>query len=113
MSSIIPGQILRFIPIAIISGIAIAVSGFLSETIHLPFLLNILFSIGLGWLAPQKGWILAIVQAVTITIAYFVIKQTNLITTEHPDIADFTTYLALIPTLAGSYMGGFLKRAIS
>lgn len=103
----------RLIPLAIISGAAIIITGFMSETIHLPFLVNILLSLGLGWLAPQKGWILALVQAVSIVVIYLIITQTGMLVAKQADVADFTTYLSIFPTLAGSYMGAFLKRAMS
>jgi hypothetical protein len=70
-----------------------------------------LFSIGLGWLQPRRGWILALVQILTIFSSYALVVSTNTIGIEHPDVAEFVAYLAPVPTLAGSFMGGFLKRA--
>ena len=104
---------LRNLCIAAVSGLVISISGFKSESVHLPFLLNMLFSIGLGWLEPKKGWALALVQVATIFIGYYVFTNSNLLVAERPDVAEFATYLAAVPTLAGSFMGGFMKRAFA
>lgn len=111
MEKLITPSVLRHIPLAILSGLIIGYSGLKGESVHVPFFLNMLFSVGLGWLQPQKGWILALVQIVTILGGYFGFSGTGLLTAEHADVAEFATWLAPVPTLAGSFMGAFLKRA--
>lgn len=102
---------LRNLCIAAISGLVIAISGFKSESVHLPFLLNMLFSVGLGWLEPKKGWALALVQVAVIFASYYVFVGSDALVAERPDVAQFAAYLAAVPTLAGSFMGAFMKRA--
>ncbi|TDB63492.1 hypothetical protein [Arundinibacter roseus] len=104
-------SLMRQLPLAVISGLVIAASGFFSTSVHIPFLINILCSAGLGWLQPQKGWLLALVQLGAIIGGYFLIHAGELLPTDQPDVARFAMYLAAIPTFAGSFMGGFLKRA--
>ena len=104
---------LRNLFIAVISGLIISISGFKSESVHLPFLFNMLFSVGLGWLEPKKGWALALVQIATIFISYYLVSGSDIVKAERPDVAEFATYLAAVPTLAGSFMGGFMKRAFA
>lgn len=102
---------LRNLSIAAVSGLIISFSGFKSEGVHVPFLFNMLFSVGLGWLEPKKGWALALVQVAVIFISYYVFSGSDLLVAERPDVAKFATYLAAVPTLAGSFMGAFMKRA--
>lgn len=111
MNMLLTPSLLRQLPLAILSGLIILFSGFKSESVHLPFLLNMLFSVGLGWLQPQKGWVLALVQIATIFFGFFGVTLTNLLAAEHADVAEFATWLAPIPTFAGSFMGAFMKRA--
>lgn len=111
MPSFLTPVFLRNLCIAAVSGLVISVSGFKSESVHLPFLLNMLFSVGLGWLEPKKGWALALVQVAVIFVSYYLFSSSDLLVAERPDVAQFTTYLAAVPTLAGSFMGAFMKRA--
>ena len=113
MKPFLTSVFLRNLCIAAISGLIISTSGFKSESVHLPFLLNMVFSVGLGWLEPKKGWALALVQVATIFISYYVFSDSKLLVAERPDVAEFATYLAAVPTLAGSFMGAFMKRAFA
>lgn len=99
------------LPLAVAGGVLITLLGCNSESIHSPFLLNILLSIGLGWLQPRLGWILALVQILAIFVSYALVVSTGFFGIQDPDVAWFATYLAPGPTLAGSFTGGFLKRA--
>jgi hypothetical protein len=100
------------IPVAILTGIVITLVTTQCEAVHTPLLINLLLSIGLGWLQPKKGWILAIIQIISILISYFFIQQTQLIHIVKPDIAQFVTYISFAPTLAGSFIGGFFRRTL-
>lgn len=111
MNSAFSPTLLRHLPLAVIGGVLITYLGCKSESVHYPFLLNMLFSIGLGYLQPRKGWVLALVQILTVFVSYGLILSSDTVFIEHPDVAQFATYLAPIPTLAGSFMGGFLKKA--
>ncbi len=99
--------------VSVISGIVIALAGFVSESVHFPFLVNLLFSIGLGWLEPHKGWLPAIVQVVTVLAAAYVISGYNLVEAEKPDVASFTALLGFLPALTGALMGAFFRRTFS
>ena len=111
MDSIFTPSLLRQLPLALLSGVALALLNFKSETVHVPFLLNVVFSFGLGWLQPQRGWVLASLQVLTVVLLYLLLIQTEWLLPTRADIARFTTYLAIFPTLAGSFMGAFLRRA--
>ena len=112
MNSIFTPSLLRQLPLALLSGVILTVLKFKSETVHMPFLLNVVFSFGLGWLQPQRGWVLAALQLLTIVLLYLLLLSTGWLVPARADIAQFTTYLAIFPTLAGSFMGAFLRRAI-
>ncbi|GAB3170247.1 hypothetical protein [Telluribacter humicola] len=105
-------QLIRQIPVAVVSGGIIAMVGFKSETVHLPFLINVLLSFGLGWLQPRKGWFLALIQVLTLLIAYSLFSNSSLLVATSPDIARFTSFLGVFPTLAGALMGGLLGRTL-
>jgi hypothetical protein len=109
MSSFFTPTFIRNLLIAVASALIISFSGFKSEGVHVPFLLNTLFSVGLGWLEPKRGWALALMQVAVIFVGYYVFS--SFVIAERPDVARFATYLAAVPTLAGSFMGAFLKRA--
>jgi hypothetical protein len=111
MDSFFTPAFLRNLLIATISGLVISFSGFRSEGVHVPFLFNMLFSVGLGWLEPKKGWALALVQVAVIFISYYAFTGGDMLVAERPDVAKFATHLAAVPTLAGSFMGAFMKRA--
>jgi len=109
MHSFLTPAFIRNLFIAVASGLVISFSGFRSEGVHVPFLFNMLFSVGLGWLEPKKGWALALMQVAAIFVGYY--GFSSFVLAERPDVARFATYLAAVPTLAGSFMGAFLKRA--
>lgn len=113
MEPFFTNSLLRQLPLAILSGLVIAAIGFVSEGVHLPFLINILFSLGLGWIQPRKGWALALVQVLSVLGGYLILNSAQLLEAEHPDVARFAAYLAAMPTLTGSFLGAFMKRAVS
>lgn len=98
--------------LAIFFGVIISSVPFYFESIHFPVLISMLLSFFLGILAPKKGWILAIIQGLTVIFSYFIITKFGILKAVRPDLAHFTTYLAVPIAFTGSYIGGFLKRAI-
>ena len=82
-----------------------------SESIHISFLAIVLLSAGLGVLQPRKGWMLALVQIGVILIGYFLLKNNQSLMPSK--VAEFCTYVSPFPTLVGSFMGAFIKRALS
>jgi hypothetical protein len=113
MNNFFTPALLRQLPLAILSGLIISAAGFVSDGVHLPFLINILFSVGLGWMQPQKGWVLALVQVMSVLGGYVMINSAQLLITEHPDVTRFAAFLAAVPTLTGSFLGAFMKKAVS
>ncbi len=111
MDKLFTPVLVRQLPLAILSGLLVAAAGFVSEGVHLPFLINILFSMGLGWLQPRTGWVLALVQVGAVLAGDFLIEASDVLPPEHPDVARFAAYLAAVPTLTGSFLGAFMKRA--
>ncbi len=113
MKAFFTPQLFTHLVVSVISGIAIAVTGFVSESVHLPFFVNLLFSIGLGWLEPDKGWLLAITQVATVLLAGYLISANEWIEAIKSDVASFTAMLGFLPTLAGALIGAFFKRTLS
>jgi hypothetical protein len=105
-------DLVRHLWVAVISGGLLVMIGFKSQTVHLPFLINVLLSLGLGWLQPRKGWVLALLQTLTIGVVYTLFSNSDLMVATNPDTARFTTYVAAFPTLTGAFMGAMLARAI-
>lgn len=112
MNTLFTPSMIRHVFVAVISGVILAAIGFKSDSVHLPFFINLLFSIGLGWLQPQKGWVLAVAQVAALLSANLLITDRQLMIAEKPDIAYFTATLGFLPTLAGAFMGAFFKRAL-
>ena len=100
----------RHVFLTLIGAFGIALVGFYSSSVHVPFLMNFLVSVGLGWIQPKKGWILALLQIVLIGVYYLLISQLSW-EIDALKIARFTSLLAFFPTLTGSFMGGFVRRA--
>ena len=59
---------------------------------------------------PRKGWILALIQSVIIIGGYWLIRLSDFHQPLVPDVAEFTSYVSLFPTLAGSFIGALIKR---
>lgn len=97
--------------IAAVSGLLLIFIIGQSESIHISFLAIVLFSAGLGVLQPRKGWMLALVQVGVILVGYFVLKDSKDLMPSK--VAEFCTYVSPFPTLVGSFMGAFIKRALS
>jgi hypothetical protein len=103
-------NILRDLLITVISSVVVVVACFYGSTVHLPFLVGIITAIGLGWLQPQKGWILAIEQTVLVVVFYFLFERFQLLTPINADTTRFTALLQFGPAFIGSFMGGYFKR---
>lgn len=83
-----------------------------AESIHLPYLLATISAISIGFVEPQKGWILAIMQSILILSGYFIF--TSLPTNGgRIELENFSLYGSAGLTFAGSFLGAFLKRAIN
>lgn len=83
-----------------------------SDGIHLPFLLAAVSSVSIGFVEPVRGWILAIAQCVLLLAGYFLFTQIpeNM---GRQEVENFSLYGSCVLTFAGSFIGGFFKRALN
>jgi hypothetical protein len=97
--------------ITVFTAAGVAVACFYGPTIHLPFLIGMLVAVGLGWLQPRKGWVLAIEQIVLTAVFYFLINSLQLLTPFDAEATQFIALLQFFPVFTGSFLGGFIRRA--
>jgi tetratricopeptide (TPR) repeat protein len=81
-----------------------------ADGIHLPFLLAIFSAITIGIVEPLKGWALAIFQCILLIGGYYLFTKMpeNM---GRQEVENFSLYGSCVLTFAGSFIGGFLKRA--
>jgi len=83
-----------------------------AESIHLPYLLAAVSAISIGFVEPVRGWILAISQCILLLGGYFFftgIPESS----GRQELENFSLYGSCILTFAGSFIGGFFKRALN
>ncbi|WP_031528014.1 tetratricopeptide repeat protein [Dyadobacter crusticola] len=83
-----------------------------AEGIHLPYLVAVFSAISIGFAEPYRGWMLAILQCVLIYLGYQFFAtppEGNALKELHY----FSLYGSMILTFAGSFLGAFMKRALS
>jgi len=103
--------LVNIILIIFTSGILIAVIK-QAESIHLPYLVAVFSAICIGFVEPQKGWFLAILQSFFLISGYFLF--TGLPESGgRQEVENFSLYGSVILTFAASFLGSFLKRAIN
>lgn len=100
----------KIILLALVNSLVINLVGFYSEAVHVPLLVNFLLSVVLGWMAPTRGWIAAVIQGIGIILFYFLIANMRLLIASKPDIAQFAAYIGVLPTLAAAFMGSFFRK---
>ncbi|GAB3551873.1 tetratricopeptide repeat protein [Spirosoma fluminis] len=81
-----------------------------SEVIHWPYLWAASSAMGIGFAEPRKGWSLAILQASSILVGYYVLVGPSLLST-HREVETFSLFGSIGLTFAGSLIGSVLKRA--
>ncbi len=97
--------------ITIFSSLIVAICCFYGPSVHLPFLVGMITAIGLGWLQPRKGWVLAIEQILLTAAFYFVIERLKiLLDSFDADATQFTALLQFFPVFTGSFLGGVIRR---
>jgi tetratricopeptide (TPR) repeat protein len=81
-----------------------------ADGIHLPFLLAVFSAITIGIVEPLKGWALAIFQCILLIGGYYLFTKMpeNM---GRQEVENFSLYGSCVLTFAGSFIGGFLKRA--
>lgn len=97
--------------ITVFTSAIIAVSCFYGPSVHVPFLVGMVAAVGLGWLQPRKGWLLAIEQIVLTAVFYFFIEKLKLLSPFDADATQFSALLQFFPAFTGSFLGGFIRRA--
>lgn len=83
-----------------------------AESIHLPYFLAVISAISIGFVEPVRGWLLAICQCVFLLAGYFLFTDIPE-NAGRQEIENFSLYGSCILTFAGSFIGGFFKRAIN
>ncbi|MFN8354636.1 MAG: hypothetical protein U0Y10_09330 [Spirosomataceae bacterium] len=96
--------------LAALNGILMVVVIAKAESIHVSLLVVTLTSVGLGVLQPLRGWLLALTQVLVIVVGFFIMKNDTAFMTS--PVAEFCTYASVFPTLVGSFIGAFMKRAL-
>ncbi len=83
-----------------------------AESIHLPYLVAVAASMSLGFVEPYKGWMLALLQGALLWLGYtFLCPEPE--SGGQQELENFSLYGSIVLTFAGSFLGAFLKRAIS
>ena len=83
-----------------------------AESIHLPYLLAAVSAISIGFVEPVRGWILAISQCILLLAGYFLFTKIP-DSSGRQELENFSLYGSCILTFAGSFIGGFFKRALN
>lgn len=83
-----------------------------AESIHLPYLLAAVSAISIGFVEPVRGWLLAISQCLLLAAGYFLFTSMPE-STSRQELESFSLYGSCILTFAGSFIGGFFKRALN
>lgn len=96
--------------IAVGTSLLVTVFCFIGPTIHTPFLVGMLSALGLGWLQPKKGWLLAIEQTVLIAVFYFAFNTFKIMTPHDAEATQFTALLQFFPAFTGSFLGSFIRK---
>jgi tetratricopeptide (TPR) repeat protein len=81
-----------------------------ADGIHLPFLLAVFSAITIGIVEPVKGWALAICQCTVLVSGYYLFTEIPA-NAGRQEVENFSLYGSCVLTFAGSFIGGFLKRA--
>lgn len=83
-----------------------------ADGIHLPYLVAALSAIAIGFAEPHKGWALALMQCFLILTGYFLFTKIP-VNGGQIELENFSLYGSAVLIFAGSFIGAFLKRAIS
>ncbi|ADB37535.1 tetratricopeptide repeat protein [Spirosoma linguale] len=81
-----------------------------SPVIHWPYLWAAASAVGLGFLEPRKGWMLALVQVFLILVGYYGLVGPDPVST-HREVEVFSLFGSVGLTFAGSLIGSVLRKA--
>lgn len=102
----------RKIVIVLFSVPLIIFSIYKAEGVHLPLLLATITAIGIGFIEPKKGWLLALVQAITLAIGGYYSLTLLMEDTEISELQIQCLIGVVGITFVGSFIGAFIKRAL-
>lgn len=83
-----------------------------SPVIHWPYLMAAVSAATIGFAEPRKGWLLALLQAVSLWIGYTFFTETPTNGGQR-ELEAFNLYGSTGLTFVGSFIGSILKRAMS
>ncbi|GAB2551492.1 tetratricopeptide repeat protein [Spirosoma aerophilum] len=81
-----------------------------SSVIHWPYLWAAASAVGIGFLEPRKGWVLALLRVFVILFGYYVVVGPDPLST-HREVEVFSLYGSVGLTFAGSLIGSVLRKA--
>jgi len=96
--------------ITVLTSAIVTVACFHGLSVHLPFLVGMVVAIGLGWLQPHKGWLLAIAQIILTAVFYFVVAELQWLTPFDAEATRFTALLQFFPVFTGNFLGAYIRR---
>jgi uncharacterized membrane protein YjjB (DUF3815 family) len=82
----------------------------ITPTIHYAYLPAAALAVGLGFLEPHRGWILALALAAFLWIGYQFTPPPD--GSADREVENFGVYGSMIIGFIGSFIGGILKRAL-
>ena len=77
---------------------------------YIPLTTLLLGGVWIGYIEPQRGWILSFWQVFLILLAYFIESNYGDIAIKNSDMAMFVSYVSFFPVLFGSFIVSFVKR---
>ena len=81
-----------------------------SPVIHWPYLLAASVAVGIGFLEPRRGWVLALLQMLFLLLGYYVVAGPDPLNT-HREVETFSLYGSIGLTFVGSLIGSVLRKA--
>lgn len=104
-------RLLRNLAVTLITSLSVVYSVKASQTIHVPFFVAVLSAILIGFIEPERGWFLALIQAGMIFGGYAFLNTVL----EFPVRSDFETfalYGSVILTFAAGFLVGTIRKSI-
>jgi tetratricopeptide (TPR) repeat protein len=83
-----------------------------AASIHLPYLTAVVLSVALGFAEPDRGWILATTQCITLLVVYMYVMDRPA-SQARTELEYFMLFGAIGLTFMTSFLGAFLKKAIN
>ncbi len=112
MSNFFNFQLLRSMLVALPMTVIILFCCYVASTVHLPLLAVMLSGVGIGFLEPKRGWLLALAIILLVFLGAFLMKTYLPLTVKQAEHTQFVAYLTFFPAFTGGFLGSFLKRAL-